>query len=87
MSWLKGKKFFSFSPTLIFQEQAAKRCQSRKPKGCGGSNKPFEEWGEIFCDDIIASAILDRLLHHSHIIAINGPSYKTKEKMGATSNN
>jgi len=58
---LKGKKFFSFSPTLIFQEQAAKRCQSRKPKGCGGSNKPFEEWGEIFCDDIIASAILDRL--------------------------
>ena len=51
------------------------------------SNKPFEEWGEIFCDDVIASAILDRLLHHSHIIAINGPSYRTKEKMGATSNN
>ena len=30
------------------------------------SNKPFEEWGEIFGDDVIASAILDRLLHHSY---------------------
>ncbi|HEC67754.1 MAG TPA: hypothetical protein ENI35_02930 [Candidatus Desulfofervidus auxilii] len=41
----------------------------------------------MFCDDVIASAILDRLLHHSHIIAINGPSYRTKDKMGAKSNN
>ena len=30
------------------------------------TNKPFEEWGEIFNDDIVASAILDRLLHHSY---------------------
>lgn len=45
------------------------------------SNKPFEEWGEVFGDDIIATAILDRLLHHSHIIAINGPSYRTKDKL------
>ena len=57
---VERKKVFSFSPTLIFQEQAAKRCQSRKPKGCGGSNKPFEEWGEIFCDDIIASLPVGR---------------------------
>lgn len=34
------------------------------------SNKPFEEWGEIFCDDVIASAILDRLLHRSHIMPL-----------------
>lgn len=45
------------------------------------SNKAFDEWGEVFGDDVIASAILDRLLHHSHIIPINGPSYRTKDKM------
>ncbi len=45
------------------------------------SNKPFEEWGAIFGgDDVIAGAVLDRLLHHSHVIAINGPSYRTKDK-------
>lgn len=43
-------------------------------------NKPFEEWGTIFGDEVIAAAILDRLLHHSHIIAISGPSYRTKDK-------
>jgi DNA replication protein DnaC len=45
------------------------------------SNKSFEEWGDIFGDDTIASAILDRLLHHSYIICINGPSYRIKGKM------
>ena len=32
------------------------------------TNKPFSEWGELFGDSMIANAILDRLLHHSHII-------------------
>jgi DNA replication protein DnaC len=45
------------------------------------TNKPFDRWGEMFGDDVIASAILDRLLHHSHIIAINGPSYRIKDKL------
>jgi len=44
------------------------------------SNKPFEEWGAIFGDDVIAAAVLDRLLHHSHIIPITGASYRTKDK-------
>lgn len=44
------------------------------------SNKPFEEWGAIFGDDVIAAAVLDRLLHHSHITPITGPSYRTKDK-------
>lgn len=42
------------------------------------SNKPFEDWGEIFNDDIVASAILDRLLHHSHPFFINGKSFRLK---------
>ena len=45
------------------------------------TNKPFEEWGTIFGgDEVIAGAVLDRLLHHSHVIAINGPSFRTKDK-------
>jgi DNA replication protein DnaC len=36
------------------------------------SNKPFSEWGHVFADDVIATAILDRLLHHCDVIATNG---------------
>lgn len=42
------------------------------------SNKPFEQWGEIFADDVVASAILDRLLHHSYPFLINGKSFRMK---------
>lgn len=44
------------------------------------SNVSFEGWGKVFGDEVIASAILDRLLHQSHIFAINGPSYRLKDK-------
>lgn len=44
------------------------------------SNKPFDEWGEIFNDDIVASAILDRLLHHSYPLLINGKNFRLKKK-------
>jgi DNA replication protein DnaC len=46
------------------------------------SNVAFDGWGKLFSDDVIASAILDRLLHHSEIFAINGPSYRLKDKLG-----
>lgn len=42
------------------------------------SNKPFEEWGEIFNDETVAAAILDRLLHHSYPFLINGKSFRLK---------
>jgi DNA replication protein DnaC len=42
------------------------------------SNKPFEEWADIFGDEVIATAILDRLLHHSYPFLINGKSYRMK---------
>ncbi len=45
------------------------------------TNKPFSEWGELFGDSMIANAILDRLLHHSHIINITGNSYRIKDKI------
>jgi DNA replication protein DnaC len=44
------------------------------------SNKRYIDWGDIFGDQALASAILDRLLHHSVTIAINGDSYRLKEK-------
>lgn len=44
------------------------------------SNRSVGEWGEIFGDSVVATAILDRLLHHSHVITIRGESYRLKEK-------
>lgn len=44
------------------------------------TNMPFSKWGEIFGSPTIANAVLDRLLHHSQIISIKGPSYRLKEK-------
>jgi hypothetical protein len=37
-------------------------------------NKGFEDWGEIFGDDVMAAALIDRLLHHCHIVSIRGNS-------------
>ena len=47
------------------------------------SNVAFDGWGTLFGNDVIASAILDRLLHQSEIFAISGPSYRLKDKRAA----
>lgn len=39
------------------------------------TNQPFSKWGDVFSDSMLANAILDRLLHHSHVIKIIGSSY------------
>jgi len=44
------------------------------------SNKSYGEWGEIFGDHVIASAVLDRILHHCTTINIKGESYRLKER-------
>jgi DNA replication protein DnaC len=44
------------------------------------SNRSVGEWGEVFGDSVVATAILDRLLHHSHVVTIRGESYRLKEK-------
>lgn len=46
------------------------------------TNQPFSKWAEVFADSILANAILDRLLHHSHIVKISGPSYRLKNVLG-----
>jgi DNA replication protein DnaC len=45
------------------------------------SNKSFAEWGQVLGDDVLATAILDRLLHHCDVLAINGPSYRLKDRL------
>jgi len=47
------------------------------------SNKGFADWGEIFSDTVLATAILDRLLHHSTTVNIKGESFRLKEKRKA----
>ena len=47
------------------------------------SNKDFVEWGEVLGGIVIASAVLDRLLHHSHVLNIRGESFRLKEKRQA----
>jgi DNA replication protein DnaC len=44
------------------------------------SNRHVGEWGEVFGDPVVATAILDRLLHHSHVLTIRGESYRLREK-------
>lgn len=47
------------------------------------SNKSFLDWGEVFNDHVLATAVLDRLLHHSTTLNIKGESYRLKEKRKA----
>jgi len=47
------------------------------------SNQSFTKWGEVFGDPVIATAILDRLLHHSVVLNIKGESYRLREKKKA----
>ena len=48
------------------------------------SNVQFSDWGELFEDPRITNAILDRLLHHSHVITILGDSYRLKDVYSVT---
>ena len=42
------------------------------------SNKGFEEWGSVLGDEVMAAALIDRLLHHCHIVNIRGNSYRMR---------
>ena len=44
------------------------------------SNKPFSGRGEIFGDDVVAAAMIDRLVHHAEILALKGDSYRPRDK-------
>ncbi len=44
------------------------------------SNTPFGRWGEVFGDDVVAAAMIDRLVHHAEVIALKGDSYRLKDR-------
>ncbi len=44
------------------------------------SNRAVGDWGTVLGDEVVATAILDRLLHHSHVLTIRGDSYRLREK-------
>ncbi|MBP1920198.1 IS21-like element helper ATPase IstB [Youngiibacter multivorans] len=45
------------------------------------TNLPFNRWDEIFTNELAAAAVLDRLLHHAHVISISGDSYRVNKKL------
>jgi len=63
-----------------FYEVIAKRYEQRST--IITSNKTFEEWGRILFDPVLATAILDRFVHHCNFIVINGESYRMREREG-----
>lgn len=44
------------------------------------SNKPFGRWGEVFGDEVVAAAMIDRLVHHAEVIALKGDSYRPRDR-------
>jgi len=49
------------------------------------SNRGFEAWGEIFGDDVVAAAMIDRLVHHVTMVTLKGKSYRLRERRTAAS--
>ncbi|MGH8882706.1 MAG: ATP-binding protein, partial [Stackebrandtia sp.] len=46
----------------------------------GPTNAPFGRWGEVFGDDVVAAAMIDRLVHHADVVALKGDSYRLKDR-------
>jgi DNA replication protein DnaC len=47
------------------------------------SNKTFGNWAELMSDESVATAMLDRLLHHAHVLSLKGDSYRMKDRIKA----
>jgi DNA replication protein DnaC len=76
--------YIPFDPTaanLIFQLVSARY---ERASMIVTSNKPFSGWGEIFGDEVVAAAMIDRLVHHAEILALKGDSYRLRDKDVAT---
>jgi DNA replication protein DnaC len=71
--------YLPISPTgaMLFYQLMARRYE--RASTVLTSNKSFEEWGEVFGDDVMAGALIDRLLHHCHIVNIRGNSYRMRQ--------
>ena len=73
--------FISFQDLISQLKKALSENRFEKHCTIITTNTNFSKWSDIFGNSVIANAILDRLLHHSHIISVKGPSYRTKSKL------
>lgn len=73
-----GFKKLSENIVDLFYEIIAKRYETGSV--IITSNKSFDDWGSIFHDRVLATAILDRIVHHCHLILIKGDSFRMKEQ-------
>src|SRR5262249_40097407 len=64
-------------PDTTWRDEAAKRFTGEI------TNQVVTQWGTVFGDDVLAAAILDCLLHHSHTLMIQGESYRLRQKKKA----
>lgn len=69
----------SHSGAVLFFQLISRRYESASTVLT--SNKSFEEWGAILGDEVMAAALIDRLLHHCHLVNIRGNSYRVREHM------
>ncbi len=44
------------------------------------SHLPFGRWGEVFGDEVVAAAMIDRLVHHAEVLTLAGESYRTRAR-------
>jgi hypothetical protein len=79
------RRFYSSRSSIISSISRNWRQGARYERGSIvlTSNKSYTDWGSIFSDPIIATAILDRLLHHSTTVNIRGESFRLKERRRA----
>lgn len=47
----------------------------------------FARWGDVFGDDVIAGAMIDRLVHHAEVLSLKGDSYRTKSRRKTSTTN
>jgi DNA replication protein DnaC len=67
------------------ESRRTRRTKSRSPRSrcLITTNQVVTQWSAVFGDEVLAAAILDRLLHHSHTLLIQGESYRLKQKRKA----
>src|SRR5437764_297674 len=61
-------------------ERTVFRRPGRAGAPSGTSNEPFGRWGEVFGDDVVGAAMIDRLVHHAEVIALKGDSYRLRNR-------
>jgi hypothetical protein len=76
-----AKRYAPCAARLCSSSTKSATCQLRREAAISylTSNRGFAEWGEVFGDPVVATALLDRLLHHAVVVQIEGASYRMRQ--------